>query len=216
MHSFDTPLRREQGFVLITVLLILLVLTVLGFMATNNTTTELRIAGNEKTHKQTFYQADGGTELAERFLFANTICSYVQSGFSNKNVRGRLWAFDEAFADGDDPALNVDPNAEVSDSNREAAYYPGGLIDPANPLTSDTTPHTNFLARYTTHPNPGSGMQMVSGYEGLGGGSPSGTHRRYVITTQHHGLVNSLTTLVTQWRLDNSVVASSAASDCKF
>ena len=95
--------KREQGFALVTVLLILMVLTLLGIMATNNTTTELRIAGNDKVHKQTFYQADGGTELAERLVFENTICSQVKNGFSNSGLANplmsRIVVFDQTFAD---------------------------------------------------------------------------------------------------------------------
>ena len=202
--------KREQGFALVTVLLILMVLTLLGIMATNNTTTELRIAGNDKVHKQTFYQADGGTELAERLVFENTICSQVKNGFSNSGLANplmsRIVVFDQTFAD-TNPA---DPT--VTDTNREFAFFPEGY----NAANADDSPHTNFLTSHTVGLNPGSGLQMVSGYEGLGVGATSGTHRNYTIVSQHHGLVNSQTTLAVQWRLDNFPITSAAVSDCKY
>ena len=47
-------LKNEQGFILITSLLMLMVLLVIGIAATNTTTTELQIAGNDKVMKQNF------------------------------------------------------------------------------------------------------------------------------------------------------------------
>jgi Tfp pilus assembly protein PilX len=202
--------KQQQGFALVTVLLILLVLTLLGIMATNNTTTELRIAGNDKVHKQTFYQADGGTELAERLVFENTICSQVKNGFTHTGLANpllsRIVVFDQAFAD------NNPADATVTDTNREFVFFPEGF----NAATPDDSPRTNFLTTHTVGLNPGSGLQMVSGYEGLGVGATSGTHRSYTILSQHHGVVNSQTTLATQWRLDNFPITSAAVSDCKY
>lgn len=202
--------KREQGFALVTVLLILMVLTLLGVITTNNTTTELRIAGNDKVHKQTFYRADGGTELAERLVFENSICSQVKNGFTNSGlanpIRSRIVVFDKTFAD-NNPA---DPT--VTDTNREFAFFPDGF----NVATPNDSQHTNFLTSHTVGLNPGSGLQMVSGYEGLGAGSTSGTHRKYTISSQHHGMVNSQSTLAVQWRLDNFPITSAAVSDCKY
>ena len=47
-------LKNEQGFILITSLLMLMVLLVIGIAATNTTTTELQIAGTDKVMKQNF------------------------------------------------------------------------------------------------------------------------------------------------------------------
>ena len=58
----------ESGFVLIGALLILMLLMVIGVSATTNTSLELQIAGNDRTHKETFYQADGGSQLAARLV----------------------------------------------------------------------------------------------------------------------------------------------------
>ncbi len=41
---------------------------IIGISATTNTSLELQIAGNDRTHKETFYQADGGSQLAARLV----------------------------------------------------------------------------------------------------------------------------------------------------
>ena len=208
-------LRREQGFVLVTALLMLLVLTVLGLLATNNTIIELQIAGNDRVHKQTFYQADAGTELAERLVWANSICSQVRNGFSDSNILGSIWAFDTVFADGN---ANIDISQPLSDANREITYYPGGLVgDPVNIAKSDVAPHTNFLTTFTVGSNPGSNLQMISGFEGQVGSNQKGaTHRMYTVNSQHNGVANSQTTLQTRWRLDIFLLSNAALTDCAY
>ena len=73
---------NDQGFVLVFTLMILLVLTIIGISATRTTMTELTIAGNDRVYKSTFYQADSGTELGERLVFENSICSTTKNGFT--------------------------------------------------------------------------------------------------------------------------------------
>lgn len=208
MKLFLPPLTREQGFALITTLLILLVLTVLGILATNNTTIELRIAGNDRVHKQTFYQADGGTELIERLLYENSICSEVKSGFTNSGmdepILNRIVVLMKDFAS----QSEADP-AAVSDATARVAYFPDGTI-------AAGAPHTNFLSSFVKVENPGSQNEQVAGTGG--GGPPPGSsfHRRYTSGTQHSGVVNSQTTLVTQWRIDGTLFSSPAPTDCKY
>jgi hypothetical protein len=52
--------KHEEGSVLIVALFILVILTLLGIMATTTTETEIQIAGNEKFHKIAFQNADSG------------------------------------------------------------------------------------------------------------------------------------------------------------
>jgi hypothetical protein len=57
--SFQQP-NTEQGSVLIVALFMLVILTLLGIMATTTTEVEIQIAGNEKFHKIAFQNADSG------------------------------------------------------------------------------------------------------------------------------------------------------------
>ena len=60
MKQPDFILRNEKGSTLIVALMILVLLTLIGIAATNTSTTEIQIAGNDKAYKQAFYNADGG------------------------------------------------------------------------------------------------------------------------------------------------------------
>ena len=52
--------NKEQGSVVVIALMILVVLTLLGIMATRTATTDIRIAANEITYKKNFYIAEAG------------------------------------------------------------------------------------------------------------------------------------------------------------
>ena len=62
MLGRDDILNNERGSVLIIAVLMLVLLTIIGISATNTTTTDLQIAGNEKTHRIAFYAAEAGIE----------------------------------------------------------------------------------------------------------------------------------------------------------
>ena len=57
--------QQDEGFVLVTALLIMLILTIIGIATTTNTSIELQIAGNDKVFKKTFYEAEAGAILGE-------------------------------------------------------------------------------------------------------------------------------------------------------
>ncbi|GAG11109.1 unnamed protein product, partial [marine sediment metagenome] len=54
--------NNEKGSVLLVSVLILILVTVIGIAATNTSTIEILISGNDKWHKMAFHEADGGTE----------------------------------------------------------------------------------------------------------------------------------------------------------
>jgi len=61
-------LKNEDGSVIVIALIVLLMLTMLGIWANNNSTIELEIAGSEKDQKITFYAADAGIEAGRAAL----------------------------------------------------------------------------------------------------------------------------------------------------
>lgn len=69
MKTINKTINNERGFVLIVSLLMLMVLMIIGIAATNTTTIELGISGNDKLSKQTFYQAEGVVAEAVRIIF---------------------------------------------------------------------------------------------------------------------------------------------------
>jgi len=58
----QTVFRKEaqQGSVTVIALMILVVLTLLGIMATRNSTTDMRIAANQVSYKKNFYISEAG------------------------------------------------------------------------------------------------------------------------------------------------------------
>ncbi len=64
----------EEGFILVWALLLLVVVSLLGTAGISTSIFETKMAANEALHKQTFYQADGGTENGIGLLKDNITC----------------------------------------------------------------------------------------------------------------------------------------------
>lgn len=207
MRDMKKLYNNESGFVLVASLLILVILVIIGVAATNTSTIELQIAGNEKVHKQTFYQADGGAELGSRLTFENAMCINSE-GFAEDSLGagvktiGEIQVEDLSFAA---PAGTGSP-PDPSDSVRDASFP-----------NDDTQPHTNLSIAGNTQATAGSGLQMVAGYEGMGKGSAAGgTHVLYEIFSQHIGVNNSESVVALQWRLSGHLINSASSDDCNF
>jgi Tfp pilus assembly protein PilX len=209
MCEKETIVDNEKGFVLVTSLLILLILLVIGIAATNTSTIEIQIAANEKIHQQTFYQADGGAELASRVTYENAMC-INSGGFlenpsgTGKRVVGKVEVLDLSFAN---PGAGTPPMP--SDGTRDVVYYPD--------TATDNDPHTNMTVAGRTVATAGSGLQQVAGYEGLGkGAAAGGTHVLYTINSQHEGQANSQSLVGLEWKLSGHLINSASSADCKF
>ena len=61
-------LNNQSGSALLFAILMLALLTIIGLSASSNTSLELMIAGNEKSHKMAFYFADGANEVAKELI----------------------------------------------------------------------------------------------------------------------------------------------------
>ena len=60
MPNTITENRKQQGFVAVVALLILVVLTIIGIAVTQTSSTDIKIASNVIPYKQDFYVAEGG------------------------------------------------------------------------------------------------------------------------------------------------------------
>ena len=60
--------RNDEGFVLITSMMIMVILTIIGIMAVSTTEIELMVAGNDKVAKAAFYRADSGIFTAPKVI----------------------------------------------------------------------------------------------------------------------------------------------------
>lgn len=63
----SVSLRNEQGTATVVALIMLVLVTVLGISATNTSTIDIQISGNERVYKESFYLAEGALmEAAQR------------------------------------------------------------------------------------------------------------------------------------------------------
>ena len=69
MNKLLSPLSNENGVALFVAVLILLVATMIGYFATQNTSIELQIAGNQRVYQRAFYRADAASMEGAQRLF---------------------------------------------------------------------------------------------------------------------------------------------------
>ncbi len=223
--------RQNGGFVLVWALLLMVVLLILGVSGIGTSIYDSQMSVNDALHKQSFYQADGGANIAEGLVFQNAVCSITKGGFTNnfgassKSVGTNIVVksvttagIGRAFIDlkfFQNPMIIPAPTSPtVSDANRDAAFYPTVT---ALAATNDALPHTNFLYQESVIVNPGSGLNMVSGYSGLGAGSVGGgTSALYTINSQYMGTRNSQATVTVQWKVGMSIINSASVTDCFY
>jgi len=138
---------NEEGFVLVTGLIILLVLTMLGISATTNTSIELQIAANDRIHKETFYQAEAGAILGSEVLEQNFNCdigftshgtlanpSPPPASLNFANIEGYLRTREQPdiFGNPNGLAFWRNPQAREWDSSTNSWVEFRDLFDPAD------------------------------------------------------------------------------------
>jgi len=100
-------LKNQKGIALVVALIMLLVLTFVGFAAVSLTSYESRIAGNERVYNNAFYASDGAIEnfrgrvsTGEFVYSVGTSGSYqVAIGDCLSNVSYRRWNRSEGGID---------------------------------------------------------------------------------------------------------------------
>ena len=106
--------KNENGFVLISTVLVLAILVFIGVAATNTAVFELKIAGNEKQANQRFYTADSGWKQSGPFLNARpTAPKIVNIDLSIRGDANYIWTGPDPyyqivrnFGNGGDGTLN--------------------------------------------------------------------------------------------------------------
>ena len=204
MNKREKMQRKEDGFVLIAALLILLVLTVMGIAVNRNTTTEWQIAMNDRLHKDTFYLADAATELASEVLEQDFACWYglgeKLAGYSpgkdeNTLFGGHVYVEDysDVTASGD-KSLWTNQSADIpSDTDRDLVYP--AVFDASGDFDETATnsqPHANINIGGLNETSRGVALQQAAGYEGIGKGlGGGGVVYEYDIKVEQVGRNNS-------------------------
>jgi hypothetical protein len=194
-------LQNEEGFVLVTALLIMVVLTIIGIAATTNTSIELQIAGNDKVRKTTFYQADAGGILGSEILEQSFSCPV---GFAKTSTVDTV---DVADLDGTVVRVYDRDNNLTLWQNEKFEDLTGigdiSMADVAYPVANIASGVDVGYIYYggSTQMLPGGALQMAAGYEGKGkSAGQGGTAKIFDLYSQFRGLINSETIIMFGWR----------------
>jgi hypothetical protein len=181
--------HNETGSALIVAIVILAVLSLLSQILVQSSSTESKIAGNDRLHQETFYAADGATELAAELLEQNIACA---TGFTNATRGGLISVNTLAFWQNSDDSVEMPGDGGVGERPRDF-HLPVGY--------AAGEPHTNFTIGGNARFALGSALEMPAGYEGKGKASASGgTHLIFDIATQRVGNAGSESIVWTQYR----------------
>jgi len=177
---------NENGSTLIVALVVLVTLAILGMIALQSSTHEVRIAGSDRLSKETFYAADGSMELGSELLEQNIESAAAWAG--EELLRGgKIRVVDGDFW------LNEDIVATTPSPTNRDFYLPDGA--------TAAQPHTNFKLGGHPESAKGAAIQMVAGYEGKGkSAAQGGSNLVYMINAQHRGVNNSEAVVRIQWR----------------
>ncbi len=209
---------EEGGFILVSTLMILIVLTLMGVSGITLSTMEIKMTGNRALHQKTFYEADGGTEMGLSILNHSINCI---SGFSSNTLGGRI-NLSSVWKDNYGQSIDTVPDGRniwmtnnfeegtpiASAQNRDLAYSP--IDNPAGPEV------TYVRINGRTKLVAGSAIEMTAGYEGRGKSlGADGASLTYQINAQYVGLRNSESTICMEYRVDNQF-ANSPAGECYY
>lgn len=205
---------NEDGFILVYVLILVVVLMILGVSGIGTSIFESQMAGNNALHKQTFYESDGGTEVGIRLIAENMKCIggftptadadnvvTIGNGISLHSSRNEFWITNNILVDPGlpDPAITDTTNADFRDFWYDTAYGTNSL-------------RINGKTRLTE----GAAIQMSAGYEGRGRGvGTDGAYLEFDINSLHQGARNSETGICIGYRVD-SQFSNSPAGKCAY
>ena len=197
-------IHNQGGFILVTALMILLILTIMGIAMNRTTTSELQIAGNDRMHKQSFYEADGATEFAAEALEQNIACIIFA-----ENGGGSKWLTDAAAGH-----IVLDNNIAVRKNHLQfwqnviGTYSGTGQTFPSDtqrdmwlpPNYAAGAPHTNITIEGISDFTAGSSILFAAGYLGLGRSmAAGGVTLDYSIDAQRLDLNNTESVIRVQY-----------------
>ena len=155
-------LGSDRGVALIFALVLLLLVSIIGSSATLTSQIDLKLSGNSKVIRTSFYVADGGIMLSPK-----VISQVITDRALPTAEQTPLIAYDEFAKAGEDPVLLKKIMGFSLDSDYQAA-------DDSTPdLTVNQGTLGNIavdLARVATNYLSGGGVEFASGTEGVGVG----------------------------------------------
>ena len=167
MKDRATLHTNEEGFVIIFVLMILVVVSIIGISATDTSVTEQQIVRNERLYKDLFFDADGGPYA---------VAKYVSRTVDEKKAQDAVGDFNFFLYDKD--------GTTVTDNDifrNLMGFDPDTYTDAEWELGRGET-YVDLSRGETTHA-AGTATEFSSGAEGIGTGSKGGVEIIYYLTS---------------------------------
>ena len=210
-------LRNEGGFVLVTAVIIMVLLTLIGIFATNTALFELKISGNDKVAKNTLLQAESGAILSTEVLEQNLNCAtgFLSTGSASgtqvADLNGIVRVWSRSTNGRNDLAMYLDPRPWTTDACTPTDPDTPNISYPISSIASGQILTDTYLGG-NTQILPGGSLIMAAGYERKGkSAAGGGTIKLYDIISRHRGLINSQSTVFFGWR---HVIGDE--SDCNY
>ncbi len=199
--------NKDEGFVMVIALVLLVLLSIMGIAITRVSYIEIQIAGNNKKMTEGFYKADGGTEVGVGLMEENLLCpkGFRAPAAHNNNDASTSYSlvgvdvFDSRFAHAIDVSgvpsdLPGTPSMKDVPSDKVRSLR----ISDHPSVHNDTVSHTN-IAVYGSKAKPiqGSALATASGYSG--NSAPLGTKKDMKIYSRHDGHAKTTNKLFLQY-----------------
>ena len=181
--------NNEKGSILNISLLILISLTLIVIYLSRSSSTDVKIASNEKQKRIRFYNADSGSDIGSEILEQNIACP---TGFTDpggtQTIEGTFYVHDLNFR-----ANSANPAEPIDDATRDV-YFPALSTYGAAGSTS---------LKFGGYPKlaEGASLQMVAGYEGVGKSAASGgISLLFDVWSQHYGSNSAKAVVWIRWK----------------
>ena len=183
---------NEQGFVLVVTMMILVTLTLIGITAIRSSKIAVQIAGNQKWSQQSFYQADGtsevGTEIVE---VSGTIDVSSNTDYTNTlAITGKN--LDMNTDDIDFTDIPVPGSGDAL--NHPSIVMPKDAIDEETDIL-ETRPASIVQMKYADHTSFGVDLNIAPGADSTPGSSQS----KLQIQTRNYGTSGSVNDIEVYW-----------------
>jgi len=124
--------QNEKGFVLISAMLFLILLTTIGIMATDNTNVELQIASNDRMIKHDFYNQEMGLAVARL-----NSTEWLTSTYVTEPVNTAHFPKANPVAGNDSNNNEIDDRSEITNSDGEiiSIYKVRNVVSPASDVS---------------------------------------------------------------------------------
>ena len=190
MRNILTTGRGQEGFVLITSMLFMMLVVVVGIMATNTSTVEVQISGLDKFHQMAFFGGDSGVYTTAKLIAEAREAHKLPP---NPNIREvSATYYDEIMGFVPPPV----PDDEAKDKPHQVEFDLGGELKPDGTRTGEYAAVTVDVIKLGSGNNVGGGNEFPVGNEGAGGTPP----QVYQVDSAGHGPKNSSSEVLAVYR----------------